>query len=217
MPPGADRRSTRNPISTVPTMPPTRWTPTTSSESSRPNLYFRPTAQAHRPHRRRRRRAIAPTMLTAPQAGVIATRPATMPEAAPSEVALPCRIRSISSQASIAAMVATVVFMKVTPVSVMNCAVSVGVAVAGGEDDRADVEAVPAEPQQAGADHRQRQVVRLHRVAAEADPPADDQRQHAAGDTGVDVHDRAAGVVQRRASVRVRTSRRPTRMWAIGK
>ena len=40
-----------------------------------------------------------------------------MPEAAPSEVALPCSSRSMSSQASIAAMVATVVFMKVTPVS----------------------------------------------------------------------------------------------------
>ena len=56
-------------------------------------------------------------MFTAPQAGVIATSPATTPEAAPSEVALPCRIRSISSQASIAAMVATVVFMNVAPVS----------------------------------------------------------------------------------------------------
>ena len=56
-------------------------------------------------------------MSTAPQAGVIATRPATMPEAAPSEVALPCRSRSTSSQASIAAMVASVVFVNVTPVS----------------------------------------------------------------------------------------------------
>ena len=33
-----------NPISTVPITPPTRWTPTTSSESSRFILYFRPTA-----------------------------------------------------------------------------------------------------------------------------------------------------------------------------
>ncbi len=48
---------------------------------------------------------------------MIATRPATTPEAAPSEVALPCRIRSISSQPSIAAIVASVVFMKVAPVS----------------------------------------------------------------------------------------------------
>ena len=53
---------------------------------------------------------------------MIATSPATMPEAAPSEVALPCMTRSIASQASIAAIVATVVLRKVTPVSVMNCA-----------------------------------------------------------------------------------------------
>ena len=68
-------------------------------------------------------------------------------------------------------------------------------ALAGAEDDRADVEAVPAEPQQARADHGQREVVRLHRLLAEADPLADDQRQHQAGHTGVDVHDRATGVV----------------------
>src|SRR3954452_19728110 len=107
----------------VPMMPPTRWTPTTSSESSRPNRYFRPTAQAQAspaipPIAR------APTVLTAPHDGVIATSPATMPEAAPRVVALPCRIRSITSQPSNAAMVATVVLTKVTPVSDMNCAVS---------------------------------------------------------------------------------------------
>ena len=47
----------------------------------------------------------------------MATRPATMPEAAPSEVALPCRRRSISSQPRMAAMVASVVLAKVRPVS----------------------------------------------------------------------------------------------------
>ncbi len=60
---------------------------------------------------------IAPSSSTAPQDGVIATRPATMPDAAPSEVALPCRIRSTSSQPSIAAQVAIVVLRNVTPVS----------------------------------------------------------------------------------------------------
>ncbi len=59
-----------------------------------------------------------------------------------------------------------------------------------------------------GADHGERQVVRLHRVAHEADPPADDQREHAAGDTGVDVHDRAAGVVEVR-DVRVEPAAAP--------
>src|SRR3954452_19481356 len=63
-------------------------------------------------------------MSTAPQDGVIATRPATTPEAAPSEVALPSRKRSTAIQANMAAQVAKVVLIQVTPVSDMNCAVS---------------------------------------------------------------------------------------------
>ena len=103
-------------MSTVPTTPPTRCTPTTSSESSYPSLYFRLTAQAQTPPAMRPM-ATAPSMSTAPAAGVIATRPATMPDAAPSEVALPCRSRSMSSQPRIAAKVASVVLAKVRPVS----------------------------------------------------------------------------------------------------
>src|SRR5688500_2492596 len=57
----------------------------------------------------------APSTLTAPHEGVIATRPATIPDAAPSEVALPSRMRSVSSHASMAAAVATVVVTKVEP------------------------------------------------------------------------------------------------------
>ncbi len=45
----------------------------------------------------------APTGLTDEHDGVIATRPATIPEAAPSEVAWPSRTRSVSSQPAIAA------------------------------------------------------------------------------------------------------------------
>jgi hypothetical protein len=37
--------------------------------------------------------------------------------------------------------------------------------------------------------------VRLHRLLAEPEPLADHQREHQAGDAGVDVHDRAARVV----------------------
>ena len=162
-----------------------------------PNLNFSPTAQAQSMPAMAPM-AMAPVMPTAPHDGVIATRPATMPEAAPSDVDLPCRIRSISSQPSMAAQVAIVVLRKVTPVSDMNCAVSSSTTVGLDEDQRADVEAVPAEPQQAGADHGEGQVVRLHRLPAEADPLADDQREHEPGDTGVDVHDRPAGVVLRR-------------------
>src|SRR5437899_2455272 len=95
------------PISSAPMMPPTRCTPTTSSESSRPNLYFRPTAHAQTMPATEPT-TIAPTTFTEPQDGVIATRPATTPEAAPSEVALPCRIRSIANQPSIAHIVAIV-------------------------------------------------------------------------------------------------------------
>src|SRR5690348_9624113 len=95
-------------------MPPTRWTPTTSSESSNPNRNFSPTASAHNtpavtPI------ASAPSTFTDEQDGVMATSPATMPDAAPSEVAWPSRMRSVSSHASMAAAVATVVVMKVAP------------------------------------------------------------------------------------------------------
>jgi len=55
---------------------------------------------------------IAPIGPTEPQAGVIATRPATAPEAAPSIEGLPFSSASPSDQASTAAAVATSVLMK---------------------------------------------------------------------------------------------------------
>jgi len=58
--------------------------------------------------------AIAPTGETDEQAGVIATRPATTPEAPPRLVGRPSRTRSTSSQPSIAAAVATMVFTNAT-------------------------------------------------------------------------------------------------------
>ena len=57
--------------------------------------------------------ASAPSTFTDEQDGVIATRPATIPDAAPSEVGCPSRIFSVNSQASIAAAVATVVVTNV--------------------------------------------------------------------------------------------------------
>ena len=101
-------------MSNVPTIPPTRCTPTTSNESSNPSLYFKPTASAHKmpaitPIAR------APATFTDEHDGVMATKPATIPEAAPSEVACPSRIRSVSNQPSIAAAVATVVVTNVEP------------------------------------------------------------------------------------------------------
>src|SRR5689334_14673466 len=95
-------------------MPPTRWTPTTSSESSNPNLNFNPTARAHNTPAETPM-ANAPMTSTEPHDGVMATRPATTPDAAPRDVAYPSRMRSVSSHASIAAAVATVVVTKVDP------------------------------------------------------------------------------------------------------
>jgi len=66
-----------------------------------------------------------------------------------------------------------------------------------GLERRTRVEPEPADPQQRGTDHRQRQVVRRHRLAAIADPLADQERADEARDRGVDVHDGAAGEVER--------------------
>ena len=66
-----------------------------------------------------------------------------------------------------------------------------------GLERRAGVEAEPADPQQRGADQGHGQRVRRHGFAAEADALADDEGAHQAGDAGIDVHDRAAGEVER--------------------
>src|ERR1700744_4869736 len=103
-----------SPTSSVPVRPPIMCTPTTSSESSKPSLNFSPTASAHTtpaisPIAR------APSTLTDEQDGVMATSPATIPDAAPSVVGLPSRMRSVSSQPSMAVAVAIVVVMNVRP------------------------------------------------------------------------------------------------------
>ena len=128
---------------------------------------------------------IAPIGPTKPQAGVIATRPATAPEAAPSIEALPLAIHSPSDP---------------------------GQHRRGGGEQRVDegqrgdavgfeggagVEAEPAHPQQRGADHGQGQAVRRHRFLAVADALADHVGADQAGDAGVDVHHGAAGEVER--------------------
>lgn len=66
----------------------------------------------------------------------------------------------------------------------------------GGERG-AGVEAEPSEPQQRGTEHDERQVVRTEGGATEAGTLADDDGQDESGDTGVDVHDRATGEVDR--------------------
>ena len=64
--------------------------------------------------------AIAPNGSTEEHAGVIATKPATTPDAAPKLVAWPSRIFSTVSQANIAAPVATNVFRKVMPAAAFD-------------------------------------------------------------------------------------------------
>lgn len=73
------------PIANDPQIPPIKWTPTTSSESSNPNLYFKLTARAQKIPAKNPITTAAHGATNA-QAGVIATKPATAPDAAPSEV-----------------------------------------------------------------------------------------------------------------------------------
>src|SRR5215468_4235612 len=110
------------PIDSEPIHPPTKWTPNTSSESSTLMRYLSPTASAH----------TAPATSPSPTApsgemyahdGVIATRPATAPDDAPTIVGLPLRIHSTRIQPRSAAAVASCVLMKaiaVTPSAVSS-------------------------------------------------------------------------------------------------
>ena len=100
---------------------------------------------------------------TKPEAGVIATRPATAPETQPSTEGLPLAIHSANIQPSAAAAVAicvTAIAMPARPLAA---------------DGGTGVEAEPADPQQRGADHRVGQVVRRHVVGAVADALAQHQ------------------------------------------
>src|SRR5438105_4443977 len=92
------------------------WTPTTSSESSKPNRNFMFTAKKHtKPATKPMQSAAgAPTK---PEAGVIATSPATAPDAAPTVVAFPCLIHSGMIQPSTAVAVARWVATNALPAS----------------------------------------------------------------------------------------------------
>ena len=108
-----------------------------------------------------------------PAAGVIATRPATAPDAAPSIDGLPLIIDSPIDHASTAQAVARKVLMKastaVLPASSAEPALK------------------PNQPTHSsdGADHRQRQRVRRHRFLAVADALADHVGADQAGDAAL--------------------------------
>src|SRR5882757_6979445 len=99
------------PVSSAPVIPPTACTPNTSSASSFPIIFFKPVT----PHRQigptTKPITNAPGMPTLPAAGVIATRPATAPEAAPTMLGLPLKNHSPNIQERTAQAVARKVFM----------------------------------------------------------------------------------------------------------
>src|SRR5690348_2764659 len=104
------------PIHSEPIHPPTKWTPTTSSESSKPNRYLRLTASAQTAPATRPS-SVAAHGVMKPQAGVMATRPATAPEEEPTIVGFPSRIHSTMIQPSSAAAVATWVLTNASAVT----------------------------------------------------------------------------------------------------
>ena len=119
----------------------------------------------------------------------MATRPATMPDAAPSEVACPSRIFSVSSQASMAAAVATVVVTKVAP--------------ARPPEPTAEPALKPYQPNHsrpAPSITNGRLCGRIG-VSGPALALAEDDRQHQACGTGVDVNRGTTGEVDRRELV----------------
>src|SRR5215831_10760690 len=94
------------PVNSAPIVPPTPCTPNASRESSYPKALFSDVAA-------KKQRTPAATPITTagvgptnPEAGVIATRPATAPDAMPSTLGLPLTIHSANIQPSAAAAVA---------------------------------------------------------------------------------------------------------------
>ena len=136
----------------------------------------------------------APRVFTVPHDGVIATRPATTPEAAPKVVGLPSRICSTDEPAQHAEAAGDQRVEEDRR----------GRAVGG--QRRTGVEPEPAEPQQADAEQHEGQVVRAHRVVLEADARAEHQRQRQRRRAGDDLDDQAARVV---AAHRAWTASRP--------
>src|SRR6478736_8036182 len=92
-------------------MPPMQCTPNTSSESSYPNLLLSQDTAHRQISAAMAPMAIEPMVPTQPQAGVMATSPATAPEAAPSIVGDPLKIHSPNIHAMVAAAVASSVLV----------------------------------------------------------------------------------------------------------
>src|ERR671912_321041 len=96
----------KTPVSNAPVMPPTPCTPNTSSASSAPSIFFKPLTPQKQAPPATAPMTTPPITPTNPHAGVIATRPATAPEAAPNIDGLPLIIHSANVHVSTAAAVA---------------------------------------------------------------------------------------------------------------
>src|SRR5216110_90258 len=100
------------PVISAPNTPPRAWTPNTSSASSAGIIFFRAVTPQRHTTPAPRPMTNAPGMPTLPAAGVMATRPATAPDAAPSIDGLLFIIHSPNVHDSTAHAVARNVFMK---------------------------------------------------------------------------------------------------------
>ena len=169
----------------APRMPPVACTPKTSSASSAPSRRFSPLT----PHRQTtpasRPSTSAPPTPTKPHAGVIATRPATAPEAAPSIDGLPLVIHSPNIHDSTAAAVATSVLMNAS--AAMSPASSADPALNPNQPTHSSEAPIIVNVRLCGAIESR----------AVADPLAHHVGAHQAGHAGIDVHDGAAGEVER--------------------
>src|SRR5512135_3367051 len=96
-------------------MPPTQCTPKVSSASSYPSQAFSLVTEKKQTTPATAQVMNAPTGPTKPAAGVIATRPATIPEQMPSRLGLPFTIHSISAQATPAVAVPNSVLKNASP------------------------------------------------------------------------------------------------------
>src|ERR1700682_1356941 len=118
--PGPARAGEQNtPVTSAPTMPPTAWTPNTSSESSALRRRFRLVTPQRHATPAAAPMTNAPGMPTLPAAGVIATRPATAPEAAPSIEGLPVHSHSKNDKDNPAQPVASNLFTTASPAELL--------------------------------------------------------------------------------------------------
>ena len=130
---------------------------------------------------------MAPVPLTHPAQGVIPTRPQIMPFTAPRKVGF----FSLETQASQATQVSR-------PAAVARLVLTTAPAASGSGVVRVTtVEAVPAEPQDAGADRRHDQVVGQEVLSVSEEPGPEDPGGHETGDTGRHVDDVPAREVER--------------------